>query len=113
MKAPAAILLAVAVDLAILAGCVGVATAATAVDEDTIGRANASRACTLVLASDADMEQWWQCVTAVGDQHPTNAALLGCASTIGWHSQSDGKTAGLKIDACFRNAQMGEIIHGG
>jgi hypothetical protein len=82
--------------------------------EDTItGRANATRACTLVLTSDAGIEQWWLCVDAVGDRHPANAALLGCASAIGWHSQSDGRTAGLKIGACFRNSPMGETVHGG
>jgi type 1 fimbria pilin len=79
-----------------------VTTAATAVGENTVGRGNASRACTLVLASDADIGQWSRCVITVGNQHPTNAALQGCPSAIGWHSQSDGRTAGLKIGTCFR-----------
>jgi hypothetical protein len=78
-----------------------VTTAATAMGENTVGRVNTSRACTLVLVSD-EIGQWSQCVIAAGNQRPTNAALRDCPSAIGWHSQSDGRTAGLKIGACFR-----------
>jgi hypothetical protein len=56
------------------------------------------------MSSGAAMEQWTQCIEAVGDVRPPDAVLLRCASTIKWHSQTDGNTAGLKIGECFRRA---------
>jgi hypothetical protein len=93
--------------LATHAACVALAADARATEESLVSLTDAIRACTLVLSSDADMGQWWQCVDSIGDQHPTNDALLKCTSAIRWHSQSDGKSAGLKIAECFRNAAVG------
>jgi hypothetical protein len=50
------------------------------------------------------MDEWGLCVRAVGKQHATNEALLKCASTIQWNSQSDGTIAGLTIAKCFKDA---------
>jgi hypothetical protein len=105
MKGFSGILFAAAAVLATHTACAALAADARA--ESLASLTDAIRACTLVLSSDADMGQWWQCVDSVGDQHSTNDALLKCASTIRWHSQSDGKAAGLKIAECFRNAGVG------
>ena len=82
------------------------AAGASAAKGDVTNQSDAIRACVLVLSADADMDQWRECVDAVGNQHATNEALLKCASTIRWHSQSDGMTAGLTIAECFRSAAV-------
>jgi hypothetical protein len=87
---------------AALAGCVGLVMPAFASDAGTFRAKDAPRACQLVMAADADIEQWCQCVAAVGDEHPANAVLLDCASAITWYSQTDGRVAGSKIGECFR-----------
>jgi hypothetical protein len=91
----------------VLAVGIGLAADARTAEVDVAAQTDAIRACTLVLSADADMDQWWQCVDAVGNQRQTNEALLKCASTIHWHSQPDGRTAGLMIAECFRNASAG------
>jgi hypothetical protein len=95
-------LTAMALAPAAFAGCIGMTTTATTSDAHLIWTSSAVRACTLVLAGDADMDEWWQCVETVGDQQPANSVLLDCAAAITWHSQTDGRVAGLKIDECFR-----------
>jgi hypothetical protein len=95
----------VKLSLAALAGCVGLAIPALATaSESNPWTIQATRACTLVMSSDAAMEQWKRCIEAVGDVRPSDSALLSCASTVKWHSQTDGNTAGLKIRECFRKA---------
>ena len=106
MRGSAGFLFAMAVAPAAFAGCVGTATTARPPDTHLVWSAAAVRACTLVLTGDTDADQWWQCVEAVGDQHPSDSVLLGCAETITWHSQTDGRTAGLKIGACFRTGAV-------
>jgi hypothetical protein len=91
----------------VLALGTGLAADARAAEVEVAIKKDATRACTLVLSAGADMDQWWQCVDAVGNQRPTNEALLKCAATIRWHSQPDGKTAGLMIAECFRSAPAG------
>ncbi len=61
----------------------------------------ATRSCTLVMDSAADIQQWRLCIEAIGEQHPTEVVLLGCAAVIKWHSQADGKVAGDRLRTCF------------
>jgi hypothetical protein len=105
-KESAGFLAAIAVAPAAFAGCVGTATTPRAPDAHLVWSAAAVRACTLVLTGDTDADEWWQCVEAVGDQHPSDTVLLGCADSITRHSQADGRTAGLKIGACFRQGAV-------
>jgi hypothetical protein len=102
VKRSAGILLATA---AMIAGWVDLCTVARGVEADWPNRTDAVRACTLVLTSDADMGQFWQCVEAIGAQRPAKWVLLNCASTVGWHSQSDGRVAGQKVAECLEDAQ--------
>jgi hypothetical protein len=105
-KGPAIFLVAMTVAPVAFAGCVGITTTARPPDAHLIWSAAAVRACTLVLTGDTDADEWWQCVEAVGDQHPSDTVLLGCADSITWHSQTDGRMAGLKIGACFRKGAV-------
>ena len=66
------------------------------------GQTPASRAWSLVLTSSLSFSQWKACMDAVGDQHPDDGVMLGCASSVRWHSQTDGTVAGRKLAACFK-----------
>lgn len=66
------------------------------------GMTSSSRACSLVLLTDIDFVQWKACMDAVGDQHPDEVVILGCAASAQFHSQNNGALAGRKIGECLK-----------